>query len=96
MSTRPFQQLTHLLGLIHSGNWEQTSRFLSSFAEGPVPSSAEELDEYRRRLHAAMIAARAARANLKRDLTRVDAAQQFSSPYQAETSVPERCTSLTL
>ncbi len=96
MSTRPFQELTDLLDLIHSGNWDQTSRLLSSFADGPVPSSTEELAEYRRRLHATVIAARAARANLKRDLARVDAAQQFSSPYQAETSVPERCTSLTL
>lgn len=96
MSSRPFQELTHLLGLIHAGNWDQTSRLLSSFAEGPVPSSAEELAEYRRRLQEAMIATRAARANLKRDLARVDAAQQFSSPYQTETSVPEWCTPFTL
>ena len=92
MIIHPFPELARLFDLIHSGSWDQTAEAVRVFARTAAPSDAEELAEYRRRVNEALIAARAARANLKREIARVGAAQCFSSAYQTETAVLEQCT----
>ena len=91
--TKPFEDTAALLALIHTGDWNKTPAAVNAVVENPVPTGLRELVEYSRRLQDTLIAARAARAHLAADLSRLQAARQFSSYYQASqngTAVPER------
>ena len=91
--TKPFEDTAALLALIHTGDWNKTPAAVSAVVENPVPTDLRELVEYRRRLQDALIAARAARAHLAADQSRLQAARRFSSydqAYQNGTVVPER------
>ena len=87
--TRPFEDLTNLLALIHTGEWEKTAAASAAVQEIGVPGRVDELTEYRRRLLEALLVARAARAGMADDLTRVRAATHFSAVYQSGTDFPE-------
>ena len=86
--------ISRVLAAIHTGDWSRATAAVSAVTNGLIPVDALELGEYRRRLNDTLITARAARANLAADLSRVLAAQRFSSAYQNGTAVPERSTAL--
>src|SRR5437868_9111520 len=98
--TKPFEDISTLLSLIHTGDWDKTSAAINAVTEGPIPDEIRELSEYRRRLRDTLVAARAARANLAADLARTQAGQRVSlayhsladqtPAYQSGTHVPER------
>jgi hypothetical protein len=86
----PFEDLTRLLSLLHTGAWDELPGAIVRFSAQAAPADPGELDEYRRRLHESLLVARAARASLAADLTRMQAALCFSSPYQYGTDVLEQ------
>ena len=94
--TRPFEELTNLLALIHTGEWEKTAAAAAAVQGIGVPCRVDELTEYRRRLQEALLVARAARFSMADDLTRVRAATHFSAAYQTGTDFPERSPGIVL
>jgi uncharacterized protein (DUF2236 family) len=81
-----------LVGRLHEsardGDWQDAMELAALLAKQAVPGSRHELGEYLRGLRAALIAAKASRADAAASLARLNAAATFNS--SAFDPAPER------